>query len=219
MNAPLCVVVGVGPGVGLAVAKRFSAEGFRLALLARNRDRLEESAAALRGAGSEVLTYAADSGDSASLHAAFAQLLQEQGDAAVLVYNAAVIRSGPPSQLDPADLSADFAVNVVGALVACQQVIPGMRTAGRGTILLTGGGLALYPSAQYSALAIGKAGMRSLALCLAEELAPAGIHVATVTIAGGVQPGTHFDPDLIAARYWELHSQPPGSWQREIVYS
>jgi short-subunit dehydrogenase len=204
--------------VGRAVAQRFAKAGFRLALLARNRDRLEESAADVRAVGTEVATYAADSGDTVGLITAFGQVVQQQGNAEVLVYNAAVARSGPPSQLEPTVLSADFAINVTGALVACQQLIPAMRQVRRGTILLTGGGLALYPNAQYTSLAIGKAGMRSLAFCLAEELEPAGIHVATVTIAGGVQPGTHFDPDLIAERYWELHSQPVGSWEREIVY-
>jgi NAD(P)-dependent dehydrogenase (short-subunit alcohol dehydrogenase family) len=84
--------------------------------------------------------------------------------------------------------------------------------------LLTGGGLALSPSAQYADLAIGKAGMRSLALSLAEELEPHGIHVATVTVAGGVQAGTYFAPELIAEVYWRLHAQLRGSWEREVVY-
>ncbi|NJL35119.1 MAG: short-chain dehydrogenase, partial [Chloroflexaceae bacterium] len=88
----------------------------------------------------------------------------------------------------------------------------------RGTILFTGGGLALDPYAQYASLAIGKAGLRSLTYTLGAELEPQGIHVATVTIAGTVQPGTFFAPDLIAEQYWNLHTQAPGTWQREIVY-
>ena len=95
-----------------------------------------------------------------------------------------------------------------------------MREAGRGTILLTGGGLALDPTGWLPAasLAVGKAGLRSLAQTLHKELAPEGIHVATVTIAGQIQPGTAFDPDLIADRFWHLHAQPVGHFDWESVF-
>ena len=65
---------------------------------------------------------------------------------------------------------------------------------------------------------MGKARLRNLCFGLAAELEPAGIHVATVTVAGFVQPGTDFDPDLIAEKYWELHNQPLGAWEDEIIY-
>ena len=65
---------------------------------------------------------------------------------------------------------------------------------------------------------MGKASLRSLCFSLAAELEPAGIHVATITVAGFVQPGTYIDPDLIAEKYCELYSQPVGGWEREIVY-
>jgi hypothetical protein len=65
---------------------------------------------------------------------------------------------------------------------------------------------------------MGKASLRNLCFSLAAELEPAGIHVATVTVAGFVEPGTYFDPDLIVEKYWELHSQPVGMWEREIIY-
>ena len=95
-----------------------------------------------------------------------------------------------------------------------------MRAAGRGTLLFTGGGLALYPEygAGVSSLAAGKAGLRAFAFALAKELAPEGIHVATVTIAGTVKPGTAFDPDRIAEEYWALHAQPADSWSVERVF-
>ena len=85
-------------------------------------------------------------------------------------------------------------------------------------MLFTGGGLALNPWPQAAALAVGKAGLRNLVYSLAAELEPAGIHVATVTIAGMVQPGTEFDPERIADVYWQLHSEPRGQWQREIIF-
>ena len=94
-----------------------------------------------------------------------------------------------------------------------------MRTAGHGTILLTGGGLAHEPRAGATALSIGKAALRSLSYCLAEELTPVGIHVATVTVSGRVAPGTHFDPDRIADEYWRLHTEPPGGWTTEVTFA
>jgi NAD(P)-dependent dehydrogenase (short-subunit alcohol dehydrogenase family) len=96
-----------------------------------------------------------------------------------------------------------------------------MRKTGRGTILFTGGGLALDPSGWLPAasLAIGKAGLRSLALTLHAELAPIGIHAATVTIAGQIQPGTAFAPESIAEAFWALHVEPPGQFRNEIIYT
>lgn len=203
-----CVVIGFGPGLGAAIARRFAAEGFAVLGLARDPARH----AALAGPG--VTLAAADAGDPGSLAAALA------GGAEVLVYNAYRATMAMPSALAPAELAADVAVNVTGALVAAQAVLPGMRAAGRGSILLTGGGLALDPTGWLPAasLAIGKAGLRSLAQTLHAELAPSGIHAGMVTVAGMVAPGTPFDPDRIAAAFWALHGDAPGSFRAEIVF-
>jgi len=192
-------------------------EGFRLALLARNEATVGGYAAALRGEGIDAEPFAADAADANSLRAAFASVRERLGDPTVLVYNAAMPAAGLPSALQAEDLVASLRVNVVGALVAAQEVILAMRAAGKGTILFTGGGLALYPAAQYAALGIGKAAIRHLAFDLAQELEPEGIRVATITVAGSVQPGSHFDPDTIAESFWQLHGQEPPA-EQEIVY-
>jgi NAD(P)-dependent dehydrogenase (short-subunit alcohol dehydrogenase family) len=216
--ARVCAVVGAGPGVGLAVARRFGREGFIAALVARRAEALEGYTTAL--AQDDVVTYgfAGDAGDGDSLRGAFAQIATQVGAPDVLVYNAARVHSGVPSALSEDEALEDFRINVVGALVAAQAVIPHMRAVQRGTILITGGGLALYPSPQYASLALGKAALRSLAFTLGAELEADGIHVATVTIAGSVQPGTYFDPDRIAEVYWGLHQQPREAWEREVLY-
>lgn len=219
MTDQVCAVVGAGPGLSQAVARRFAREGFRVALLARRPEALEGYVAELRAAGADAHGFAADAGDPASLQAAFARAAAQLGAPEVLVYNAAALVPGVPSALDPHALLDQLKVNVVGALVSAQQVIPAMRERGRGTILLTGGGLALNPQPQYAALALGKAAMRNLCFSLAFELEPEHIHVATVTVGGYIQPGTRFDPDDIAAEYWRLHTQPEGEWEREVVYS
>jgi len=218
MTQPTITIVGAGPGVGLAVARRFAREGFRVALVARRPDALAEYTAELARAGYEAHGFAADAGDEASLRKAFADIKEKLGGSRVLVYNAAVLKMAPPSQVRVEDFVHEFRINVAGALVSAQAVLDDMKAAGAGTILLTGGGFALSPMAQFASLAVGKASIRNLAGSLAGEFEPLGIHVATVTICGIVKAGTHFDPDQIAEAYWTLHAQEAGKWEREIIY-
>lgn len=218
MQPKVCALVGIGPGLGLALARRFGREGFRVGLIARREGALASYVEGLEAEGITASAHPADAADPAALGRALAELQATHGPAEVLLYNAARIRSAMPSQVEPEELVADFRVNVAGALAAAQAALPGMKALGRGTILFTGGGLALEPVPQYAALAVGKAGIRSLALSLAKELKGEGIHVATVTICGFIAPGTPFDPDTIAEAFWTLHAQPQGSWEREIVF-
>lgn len=218
MNQSVITVVGAGPGVGLAVARRFAKEGFRVALVARKADALNEYAAQLKGTGFEARGFAADAADENSLRKAFADIKENLGPTNVLVYNAAVLKMAQPSQLRVDDLVNEFRVNVAGALVSVQAVLEDMKAAKAGTILLTGGGFALSPMPPFTSLAIGKASIRNLTSSLAGELEPQGIHVGTVTICGLVKPGTPFDPDKIAEAYWTLHTQEAGKWEREIMF-
>ncbi|MGG6269855.1 SDR family NAD(P)-dependent oxidoreductase [Leptolyngbya sp. AN03gr2] len=218
MNQKICVIVGFGTGVSTGVAKAFAKEGYSLALIARNLTKLEDNAQELKTAGYPAHSFVADASDETSLRQAFNQIQAELGDPEVLVYNAFAATPGKPTSLDAEILVSDFRVNVAGALTAVQQVLPAMQANQKGTILFTGGGLALNPFADVSSLAIGKAGIRSLAFSLAQELGSHRIHVGTVTICGMVEPGTHFDPDTIAQSYIALHKQPIDAWQTEIVY-
>jgi short-subunit dehydrogenase len=204
--------------MGLAIARRFGREGFTLGLVARRAEALTGYAAELQQEGIDAAGFTANAGLTETLKEAFEQIKAQLGPPEVLVYNVAAITPGVPSQLPVEGLLANFTVNVAGALVAAQQVIPDMRAEGRGTILFTGGGLAFNPFPQAASLAIGKAGLRNLCYSLGEELEPEGIHVAIVTIAGTVKVGTFFDPARIAEKYWQLHSQPAGQWEREIIY-
>ncbi len=218
MNKPVCLIVGYGSGVGHGVAKAFGSEGYHLALLARNPQRHAPLTAELASAGHTVAALAADAGDEGSLTAAIAKVGREIGEPDVLIYNAVVPTFAEPTTLTTEQLVADFRVNVTGALLAARLVLPGMKARGRGTILFTGGGWALQPWAGAASPSIGKAGLRSLAHTLAQELADTGIHVGTVIIAGQVQAGTHFDPDKIAEAYLQFHRQPPGKFEVEIIY-
>ena len=174
--------------------------------------------AELTAAGIDATFFEADAGEPAALSSAFAQIRQQLGEASVLIYNGFAMRMASPSKTTPEDLLADLRTNVGGALAATHEVLPAMRAAKRGTILFTGGGFALDPVPQFASVGVGKAALRNLALSLAKELNPDGIHVATVTICGMVKAGSHFDPDQIATKFLELHQQAPDSFDAEFVY-
>lgn len=216
MSNGVCVIVGAGAGMGMALARRFGREGFLLALVSRNVDKLAAELDVLHDF--DVHGFPADASDENALRSTFLNIHNQLAPPDVLIYNAAAIAIGEPSTLSAEAVLANFRVNVLGALVSAQQVIPHMKERQRGTILFTGGGLALYPSATYASLALGKAALRNLTGSLAQELTPHGIKVATVTIAGGVQPGTAFDPDRIADEYWTLHTSAPSRDEWEVVF-
>jgi len=215
---PSCLIIGAGPGIGQAVAVAFAREGYNIALSSRTVSKLKALQATIEKAGGKSEAFECDAGDEAALRAMIGKVRQAMGDPEVLVYNAASARTGKPTSLTGERLAEDFRVNVGGALAAAQEVAPAMKAKGRGTILLTGGSFAYEPAANYATLSMGKAALLNLTYSLAQELGAAGIHVATVTVYGFVQEGTHFDPARIAQAYMRLHKQPPGHFQTEYVY-
>lgn len=215
---PVCLIVGAGPGIGQSVALAFARDGHDVALAARHAERLRAFQPELEKAGAASRAYKADAGDEASLRQLFADVRRDLGDPAVLVYNPAAHTPGKGTTLTREKLTADFRVNVAGALVCVQEAAKGMKDRGRGTILLTGGGFAHEPAANYTSLSLGKAALRNLTYSLAQELGAYGIHVATVTVYGFVQSGTHYDPARIADAYLRLHKQAPGHFQTELVF-
>ncbi|MEV0322904.1 SDR family NAD(P)-dependent oxidoreductase [Streptomyces sp. NPDC050658] len=210
------VIIGAGPGIGRAVARRFAREGLPVALLARSRATVEESAAALAGFGVPVVPLTADSTDETALRTALDAASAELGPPDAVVYNAAAIRPDAPSELSVQAHMDTWAVNVVGALTAAAHVAPVMAARGSGSFLVTGG--MPEPKPQYVSLSLGKAGVRTLVRLLDLEYGPSGVHVASVTVAGPVAPGTAFDPDDIAEHYWRLHTQKRPDWQREVLH-
>ncbi len=215
MSKPLIVIVGAGPGVSAGIARKFGSNDFKVILLARKRESLDLQIAALQNVNIEADGVTADASDSKSLIAAFDQIKSDYGVPDVLVYNAASNTVNNPSILNEQDLLNDFNVNVAGALTSSQQVIPEMIEREKGTILFTGGMLALNPVVSRTSAAISKAGLRNLTFTLADELSAHGITVGTVTIGGAVKPGTFYDPDLIAEAFWDLHINHD---KKEIIY-
>lgn len=207
------VVIGAGPGIGLAVARRFAREGFDLALIARSKETV--AAAVERLDGVRALPLIADSGDETALRTALDTAAADLGAPDVVVYNAAVIRPDAVGELPLRAHLDTYAVNVLGALTAAAHTAPGMAERGRGTFVVTGG--MPEPKPEYVSLSLGKAGVRSLVDLLDRRYGPSGVHVATVTVSGPVAPGTAWDPAEIADHYWRLHTQPRAEWEREVL--
>lgn len=211
------VVIGAGPGIGQSVGRRFGREGLPVALVARSRQTVDAAAEAVATTGARSIPLVADSTDEAALRAALDTVTEELGTPDVVVYNAAIIQPDAPGELSVRGHLDAWAVNVVGALTAAAHVAPAMVNRGSGSFLITGG--MPEPDPRYVSLSLGKAGVRTLAALLDKEYGPGGVHVATVTVAGPVAPGTAFDPDDIAESYWRLHAQPRAEWGQEILYS
>jgi NAD(P)-dependent dehydrogenase (short-subunit alcohol dehydrogenase family) len=212
------IIIGAGPGLGLELARTFAGAGHPVALLARDQARLDAFAADLAADGHRARGYAADAADPASLRAAVDAAIADLGPADVLVYNVGVLAPDSPVGGDDQDWAANTAMNVLGARVAADAVLPALRD-GRGSLLFTGGGYALNPSTRFSSLSVGKAALRAYARLLHDELAGTGVHAASVTITAGIGTGDpRFDPAAIAGAYLGLHRQPEAEWQHELVY-
>jgi NAD(P)-dependent dehydrogenase (short-subunit alcohol dehydrogenase family) len=212
------LLIGMGPGNGLAIAKRFGSAGFEVLMLARNESKLKAYEAELAAQGIRAQGFAVDISDSEPFGALLARLAAEHPDLDVLHYNASAYNPGAPSQTLPSVFSNDLKTNAVGALLAAQAFLPAMQARGQGKMFFTGGASALMPIEKMASLSAGKAAMRNLVLSMATEFAPLGIHVATVTIGGMVKAGTRFDPDLIAEVFWTLYEQPRAAWETEVVF-
>jgi len=214
---PGAVIIGVGPGIGLSVARRFARGGMPVSVITRSRGTADAAADALRRDGAQVTGLLADSTDQDALRSALDTAEGRYGVPDVLVYNAALVRRDRLGELSAAQLLGSWAVNVGGAITAAAHTGRKMAAAGHGTLIITGG--LPEPSPQSFSLSLGKAGVRTLARLLDQELGPSGVHVTTITIDGAVAPGTDFDPDEIAETYWKLHHQPRQEWTPEFTYT
>jgi NAD(P)-dependent dehydrogenase (short-subunit alcohol dehydrogenase family) len=228
VNDKTAAILGVGPGLGSAVARRFAGEGYAVALVARREESVSGIRQEIEENGGTALPIPADATDPASVKTAFDRVRNELGDPEVLVYNAGAFQMGGILEISPEKFDECWKANCAGAFYAAQQVLPAMAEAGRGTVLLTGASAALRGKASFSALAVGKFGLRALAQSMAREFGPQGVHVAHVVIDGQIDtprlremsPGredhTMLAPDAIAETYWLLHKQDPTAWTLEL---
>ena len=224
---PVAVVVGVGPGTGAALARRF-AKGYRVALVARSTDYLEMLAEEIRGGGGDALAAPADVGDFSEVARAFAAIRQRLADPEVLLYNAGSGVWGTILDITAEQYEAAWRVNAFGAFLCAKEVVPAMIGRGSGAMLFTGATAGVKAGPRSIAFGPAKFAMRGLAQSLARDLGPRGIHVAWINIDGGIdiprvrRGNPHFKdedllkPDAIADTYWHLAHQDRSAWTTEL---
>ena len=201
-------LIGAGPGLGVAIARRFGAEGFSLALISRTPEHVNGIAADLTAEGFTARGYAASVRDPAALIAAVDRAAHDLGTIEIVEYSPLPHKDFLRPVLDTTveDLTSAIEFSVLGPVTALHQVLPGMRALGRGTVLFVNGGSAVRPNAHYAGTSVAFAGESAYARMLHETLAVEGIHVGQLIIPGAITPGhpTH-DPDVLADALWSMH--------------
>ena len=224
MAKPVCAIVGVGPGNGASFARRFSAAGYAVALMARGEAFMGELASTLNDANA----YRCDASDPETIAAAFDSIHQDLGEVDVLIYNAGAGMWGTVEEVGAGDFELAWRINALGSFVAAQQVIPAMKRAGRGAIVFVGATASIRGGAKFTAFASAKAAQRSLAQSMARHLWPEGIHVALLIIDGAIdlprtrefmpdKPDSFFlKPDAIAETVFNVAHQDTSAWSFEF---
>jgi NAD(P)-dependent dehydrogenase (short-subunit alcohol dehydrogenase family) len=226
-QTPVAVVVGVGPGTGAALARRFAKE-YRVVLVARSADYLKTLAGEIRADGGEVLEAPADVANSREIAGTFAAIREKLTDPEVLLYNAGSGTWGTIVDISAEQYEAAWRVNAFGAFLCAKEVAPAMIERGRGVMLFTGATAGVKAGARSISFGPAKFAMRGLAQSLARDLGPRGIHVAWINIDGGIdiprvrRGNPNFKnedllkPDAIAETYWHLAHQDRSAWTMEL---
>lgn len=230
MTQETAIVVGTGPGLGTALARRFAQDGMNVAMAARNTDKLADLVAELAG---RARAYACDAADEQAVTQLFADVVRDFSAPRLVVFNAgAFVRKGI---LDTTaeEFERCWRTACLGGFLAGREAVRVMlaaQTGGkhRGTVIFTGATASLRGGAMFHNLAVGKFGLRALAQSMAREFQPQGIHIAHVIIDGqiaGERPGHSaaergedavLAPNAIAESYYQLHLQPPSAWTLEL---
>jgi len=224
VSARVALVTGVGPGTGTALVRRFAADGYRVAMLARDAARLEKLAAEIPGAAA----FPTDVGDLDALRSTLGRVRSALGAPGVVLHNAVAGGFGTFESVRPEELELRFRVNVTALLALAQELAPAMVAAGGGAIVATGNTSAWRGKAAFAGFAPTKAAQRILAESLARALGPKGVHVAYVVIDAVIDvpwtrqafPGKPDEffirPDGIADAVHHLVHQERSAWTFEL---
>jgi NAD(P)-dependent dehydrogenase (short-subunit alcohol dehydrogenase family) len=222
----VAVIVGVGPGLGMALVRRFARAGMAVALAARDQGKLEQLLA--KESVESARAYACDATDKAAVDRLFTEVEKDLGAPEVVGFNAGAFQPGGILEIDPAAFERCWRIGCFAGFLIGQAAAKRMVAQGHGTILFTGATAALRGSARFANLAVPKFGLRALAQSMARELGPQGVHVGHVIIDGqilseryahleaGRGPDSLLKPDAIAEMYYQLHAQPRSAWTFEL---
>jgi len=217
------VVAGYGPGISSAVAEKFGAEGFQVALVARNAERLAAGVKALEAKGVKAAAFTADLGDPQSVQAMVAKVRSSLGSITVMEWTAYGDgkAAGDIMTADSATIRALFDVSIVGLMAAVQAVLPDLKQAQNAALLITNGSAGYVDPGvdammvQYGLMGLGisNAAKHKLVGLLAERLKADGIYVGEIMIAGTIK-GTSFDQGnaniegaTVAAKFWDMYTK------------
>ncbi len=173
-----CLVIGVGPGVGLNTTRAFRDQGYHVSMIARHAGRLETWEAA----EADTTGYPADISDLDGYRATLARIVEQHGLPDVVIYNAALAAFGSYTDIRIEDFEAAYRVNTTGLLVTAQELCPAMVARGHGRLIVIGNTGSLRGKPNFIGWSPSKAGGRIVAEALARELGPKNVHVAYVVI-------------------------------------
>ncbi|MCX4850099.1 SDR family oxidoreductase [Streptomyces sp. NBC_00893] len=206
-------LIGAGPGLGLATARRFGAAGHDVALLSRSAEHLDRLVADLTADGVRARGYPADVLDPASLTTALHMAAEELGPVEVLQFSPVPRADFMKPVLDTTatDLDDPLAFSVKGPVTCVQAVLPGMRALGHGTLLFVNGGSAVRPHPERAGTSIAFAAESAYAAMLHDALAAENIHAAQLIVPGAIRPDAeHSSPETLAERLYALHTERDG---------
>ncbi|MEX3738359.1 SDR family NAD(P)-dependent oxidoreductase [Mycolicibacterium porcinum] len=218
-SSPVLTVLGAGPGLGLSIAHRFGAEGYRVALISRSSQRHSGYLAALADNGIEAAAYVADASHPDQLRSAVDAVRARFGRIDVGYYGPAAFETAPTGDITDLDAAGAKAAldSVVPAVDFAGQLLPEMRERGTGGLLFAGGLSSVVPMPPLGGFALAAAALRNYAITLHAALAPAGIYAGTLTIGGLIERGDihramagqadvpTIDPDDLADLAWRLY--------------
>jgi NADP-dependent 3-hydroxy acid dehydrogenase YdfG len=213
-------IIGAGPGLGAAVARRFGRQGFDVGLVSRHPDRVAALAAELAGEGVTARGFAADVRDPDALTAALDAATATLGPIEVLQYSPVPHRDfmKPVLETTADDLVGPIEFSVYGSVTAVREVLPGMRELGRGTILVVNGGTAVEPHPDRAGTSVAFAAESAYARMLHDTLAADHIRVAQLVIPGAIVPGhPRKDPAVLADTLWTIHEDRGGPFRHVVT--
>ncbi len=208
---PVIAIVGYGPGLGAAVARRFGREGFAVALISRDQAKLDAQAAELEGGGVTARGFAADVREPAALEAALASATAELGPISVLHYSPLPSRDylKPVLDLTPELALEALRFSALGLIHAARAVLPAMRASGEGSIVLINGGTSVKSRPDFAGTSVAFPAESAYGEMLHDALKPDGVRVVQLVIPGGI-PKLQLENGLddVADRIWEIQATP-----------
>ena len=218
----VALIVGAGKGLSASMARLCSANGMKIALAARNTDKLADLAKE-----TDARVYGRDASQPGDVAAMFSNVTGDLGAPDLVVYNPSGRVRGPVTDIDPAEVQKAIMVTCFGGFLVGQQAAKQMIERGSGTILFTGASASVKGYPNSSAFAMGKFGLRGLAQAMARELHPKNVHIGHFVIDGGIGAADDpratargedglLSPDAIAETYLHVHRQPRTAWTWEI---